>query len=93
MAETRKFAAVKIVVPVKCCSAVSALEGARMLAGTAPRLPIPNCTMPEQCRCRFQKYTDRREDDQGRRFRWGHEQAAWYAGAQRRASRGRRTAD
>jgi hypothetical protein len=72
---------------------VSTLAGARLLAGRAPRLPVADCTMPAECRCRFQKYSDRREDDQGRRFHYGHERAAWYAGGQRRKSSGRRTAD
>jgi hypothetical protein len=91
--QTRKFAAVTIAAPARCCEAVSALEGVRILATHAPTLPMPNCTMPAQCRCRFQKYVDRRDDDQGRRFQFGQERAAWYAGGQRRKSRGRRSAD
>ena len=90
---TRKYAAVAIAMPSKCCEAVSALEGAKILATRAPKLPLSNCSMPNECRCRFQKYMDRREDDQGRRFRYGQERSAWYAGSQRRKSRGRRTAD
>jgi hypothetical protein len=54
---------------------------------------MPECTIPEQCRCRFQKFDDRREDEQGRRFRYGQESNAWYAGSQRRKSCGRRTSD
>ena len=93
MAQGKKYPAVTIVTPPKCCEAVSTLKGARILAPSAPKLPMPNCTMPDQCRCRFQKYTDRREDEQGRRFRYGQERGAWYAGGQRRKSRGRRTED
>ena len=93
MAQTKKFAAVTIAMPTRCCGAVSALDGVRILAACAPVLPMSNCTMPNQCRCRFQKYVDRREDEQGRRFRFGQESAAWYAGGQRRHSRGRRTVD
>lgn len=89
----RKYPAVTIAAPARCCDAVNALEGVRMLAIHAPTLPMPNCTMPAQCRCRFQKYVDRREDEQGRRFRFGQERAAWYAGGQRRKSRGRRSVD
>jgi hypothetical protein len=36
---------------------------------------------------------DRRDDEEGRRFTYGQEQAAWYAGSQRRTSRGRRDKD
>ena len=93
LAQSKKHPAVTIVMPAKCCTAVSALEGVRILASRAPKLPMPDCTMPDQCRCRFQKFTDRREDEEGRRFRFGHERGAWYAGGQRRKSRGRRTAD
>jgi hypothetical protein len=93
MAETRKYSAVTIVARGPCCRAVNALEGKRLLSNRAPLLPVPDCTMPEECRCRFQKYSDRREDEDGRRFRFGNEGAAWYAGKQRRTSRGRRAAD
>jgi hypothetical protein len=91
--QPRKFPAVTNVTPVKCCDAVAALEGMKILASHAPTLPMPNCTMPEKCRCKFQKYVDRRDDEQGRRFRYGQERGAWYAGGQRRKSRGRRDAD
>jgi len=93
MAQTKKFAAVTIAAPARCCEAVSSLEGKRILAADAPSLPMPDCTMPKQCRCKFQKYVDRREDEQGRRFLFGQERAAWYSGGQRRKSRGRRSID
>lgn len=93
MAQSRKFAAVTIAAGSRRCEAVSALEGVRILATLAPALPIPHCTMPQQCRCKFQKYVDRRDDEQGRRFHYGQERAAWYSGGQRRTSRGRRGSD
>jgi len=93
MATSSKYPAVTVVMPAKHCEPVGALEGMRILATHAPRLPMPNCTMPGQCKCRFQKYVDRREDEQGRRFHYGQERAAWYAGGQRRKSRGRRDKD
>jgi hypothetical protein len=93
MAQSRKFPAVMIAMPVKCCKAVSALEGMKILATHAPKLAMTDCTMPDQCRCKFKKYTDRREDEQGRRFRYAQESGAWYAGSQRRKSRGRRIVD
>jgi hypothetical protein len=93
MATTRKFPAVTIAIPLRCCEAVRGLDGVRILAVDAPALPIPRCTMPHECRCRFQKYSDRREDEQGRRFLFAQERGAWYAGSQRRKSRGRRSAD
>ena len=93
MPQPKKFPAVTIASPENCCGAVSALEGVRILAENAPALPLPNCTMPKLCRCRFKKYVDRREDEQGRRFNYGGERSAWYAGAQRRKLRGRRDND
>lgn len=93
MVPARKYPAITIATPLTCCEAVGALEGMRILATHAPRLPMPDCSMPERCRCRFQKYSDRRDDEQGRRFRFGGERSAWYNGSQRRKSPGRRTAD
>ena len=93
MAQTSKFRAVTIAAPARSCDAVSAVGSVRILAIHAPALPMPNCKMPDQCRCRFQKYSDRREDDQDRRFQFGQERAAWFAGRQRRQSRDRRTID
>ena len=93
MAATRKYPAVTIATAADCCAAVSAFEGKRLLAAQAPPLPVPSCTMPAACRCRYKKYVDRREDDQGRRFHFGQERSAWYAGSQRRKSSGRRDQD
>jgi hypothetical protein len=89
----KKFPAVTIARGTKSCPAVDALEGVRILATHAPPLPMTDCSMPAQCRCRFKKYVDRREDEQGRRSNFGQERAAWYAGGQRRKSQGRRDKD
>jgi len=88
-----RFPAVTVAMPAKRCEAVSSLKRNRILAMHAPTLPMPKCSMPGECRCKFQKYTDRREDDQGRRFSFGRERGAWYAGSHRRNSPGRRSAD
>lgn len=93
MAQSKKHPAVTIATGVNRCAAVTAIVGVRILATQAPALPMPKCTMPDKCRCRYKKYDDRREDEQGRRAGFGQERAAWYAGSQRRKSRGRRTSD
>jgi hypothetical protein len=93
MTTPRKYPAVAIVTGPDCCEPVGALAGMRILAMRAPALPMPKCTMPAKCRCRFKKYVDRRDDEEGRRFAYGQERAAWYAGSQRRTSRGRRDRD
>ncbi len=64
MVTSRKFPAVSIATKLTCCDAVSELEGGKILATAAPTLPMSNCTMPAKCRCRFQKYVDRRDDEQ-----------------------------
>jgi len=91
--QSRKFPGVTVTSPLKCCDAIKVLHGKRILADQAPMLPLPTCSMPDQCRCKFQKHTDRRDDEEGRRFRFGQERDAWYAGSQRRKSRGRRGTD
>ncbi len=88
-----KFPAVTVQPGAKRCAAVEALEGVRILAIHAPALPMPNCSMSGTCKCRFKKYVDRRDDEEGRRFKFGAERNAWYAGGQRRKSRGRRAKD
>ena len=89
----KPYASVTIAMGTRHCDAVATLEGVRILASHAPTLPMSNCSTPEQCRCRFKKYTDRRDDEEGRRSSIGAERASWYAGGQRRKSRGRRPKD
>jgi len=93
MVQSRKFPGVTITSTPQCCDAVREFHGKRILASQAPKLPLSACSMPDRCRCRFQKHADRRDDDEGRRFRFGQERGAWYAGNQRRKTRGRRNAD
>jgi len=88
-----KYPSVTIQTGTRRCAAVEALDGMRILATHAPTLPMPNCSMAAECRCRFKKYVDRREDEEGRRFKFGAERGTWYAGGQRRKSKGRRTKD
>jgi len=88
-----KYPAVTIETGLRHCTAVEAQKGVRILATHAPVLPMPNCSMAKECRCRFKKYVDRREDEDGRRFKFGGERSAWYAGGQRRKSKGRRPSD
>ncbi len=59
---TRKnpWHAIAVVTKTKGCQAVQALNGRRFLSGEAPALPLPNCTLVNDCQCRYQKYDDRR---------------------------------
>lgn len=89
-APPNRYQAVSIVSGGKCCAAVKALTGKRFLAGNAPSLPLPACSLSDQCKCSFQKYEDRREDNSRR---LPGEMSRWYGGAEKRRSRGRRRAD
>ena len=84
------YNAVSLVSSSGACSAVKALKGHRILAAKAPRLPLPSCSMSSQCKCRFQKYPDRRDDDKGRRFDDASERAKWFSGDERRSTGRRR---
>lgn len=84
-----RFQAVSIAYAGKCCAAVKALAGQRFLAGGAPALPLPTCSLANQCKCSFQKYDDRRDDNR----RVPGEVTKWYAGSEKRQARGRRRVD
>jgi hypothetical protein len=42
------------------CSAAEEIAGKRFLSGEAPKLPLPGCTDPSSCSCRFVHHKDRR---------------------------------
>lgn len=88
-APVKRYQSVSITYPNKCCPAVKALAGQRFLAGSAPSLPLPACSLSDQCRCSFQKHADRRDYDR----RLPGEKSRWYGGAEKRRSRDRRGTD
>lgn len=86
----KKYPAVAIITAGNCCSAVKSLKDTKSLAVEAPTLPLPDCSMPQQCLCRFKKYADRRSDEDDRRLLGASERSIWYAGEERRKPRSRR---
>jgi hypothetical protein len=80
------YPAIAVVSPVDCCAAARELSGRRLLTAEAPRLPLADCTQPSQCKCRFRKFTDRRDGDDDRRQLGSEARSIWYAGPQRRVS-------
>ncbi|MGB6352792.1 MAG: hypothetical protein WBF21_02305 [Steroidobacteraceae bacterium] len=52
--------AVSIVAKSTSCEAARALRAARFLSATAPRLPLPGCTMGNSCPCAYKHHADRR---------------------------------
>jgi hypothetical protein len=86
----RYYHAVAIVPKTSSCAPARAKRGVRYLSREAPPLPLPDCSWPERCRCRFEKFEDRRQDDR----RDIASSARWFAGEERRRlSRGRRITD
>jgi hypothetical protein len=52
--------AVSIVSKTSSCEAARALRAARFLSGTAPRLPLADCTVGNACLCAYKHHNDRR---------------------------------
>ena len=57
------FRAVSVTPRLPCCNAVEAQQGKRYLLRQRPDLPLPNCSMPARCRCRYQPHPDRRKGE------------------------------
>ncbi len=54
------YNAVTVALTARCCDAARATHARPILVRTLPRLPLPDCTMPDQCRCEFREWPDRR---------------------------------
>jgi len=85
------YHSVSIVAGAARCPAALALKGKRFLSRDAPRLPLPECDQPLDCRCVYRHFDDRRAgprrgDEKGRPARPAGEK-------EKRLSRGRRDAD
>lgn len=91
----KAWAAVSIVTNSHCCGAASAIAGVRRLAADAPQLPLPDCSMPAQCRCRYQKHADRRSGEDRREMNHNSIGQSFYGGEKNRRaySPGRRSTD
>jgi hypothetical protein len=70
------------------CPAAVASRGKRVLSRDAPPIPLPNCTRPQACTCRYAKFSDRRQDDR----RDILSLSRWYPGNERRRGGGGRRA-
>lgn len=83
------YRAVSIALGVKCCLAAKDIVGKRYLLRDGLRLPLPDCTMPTNCSCKFKKDLDRRDGD--RRQIGATETNRWFAGPEHRKRGGRRS--
>jgi hypothetical protein len=88
---TGDFRAVEIAPSIMCCAAAMHATGRPYLLREAPRLPLQTCTMPTNCSCKFRKNADRRDGD--RRLFGATGTNRWFAGADNRTRRGRRSAE
>ncbi len=73
------------------CPAAGALKDVRLLSAEAPRLPLPDCAMPADCRCTYRHHDDRRAGP--RRARDRNERPEPWPSSDRRRSIGRRATD
>lgn len=58
--EDMDYAAVTVTSPAKCCEAALATLDQPLLLTSHPQLPLPDCSMPDACRCQFRNWDDRR---------------------------------
>lgn len=87
-----QFPAVSIKPGRPACDAAKAMAEQRVLSRSAVPLPLPDCTMTDECKCAFAKHSDRRDEDDRRVFGWDGTHN-WHGDSNRRKSRGRRDHD
>jgi hypothetical protein len=95
MAKTgSQFHAVSLQFPDSACEAAKAMAGKRILSSSAPRIPLPECDLPE-CKCHFAHHKDRRrgEDRRGQVRQDVFGTTGRYAGKERRYRGDRRDSD
>ena len=89
LAETAPYRAVSVIPNRASCPAAVAIMHTRFLIADAPTLPLPMCTWPMSCTCKFRTHEDRRVID--RRNNSGEE--ATITHRERRMPFGRRATD
>jgi len=90
----KDYRAVSIICRAPSCEAARSPTGQRRLLTQGCNLPLADCSMPELCKCRYQKHEDRRMDD-NRRMLGSTQRGANFGIRERRGGRGegRRQAD
>ena len=63
--QVKAYSAASIHYRENACCAVKAIGDKRFLASKAPLLPLPECNA-NNCKCAYQRYDDRREQDNRR---------------------------
>lgn len=62
-APVSKFQAIAIYRGLECCAMAKKFAEHRFLLRDAPVLPLPQCSMPERCECRYLRFKDRRTEN------------------------------
>ncbi len=88
-AEVSPYRAVSVIPNRASCPAAVAIMHTRFLVADAPTLPLPMCTWPMSCTCKFRTHEDRRVTN--RRNNSG--EAATVTRKERRQAFGRRATD
>ncbi len=83
------YRAVGIIPDALPCRAVVEASPRRYLLPESPKLPLPDCSKPETCTCRFVKFNDRRQEERRDILSFSR----WYSGKERRRNPGRRSTD
>jgi hypothetical protein len=83
----KDFRAVSIICRAPSCEAARSPTGLRRLLTQGTSLPLADCSMPEMCKCRYQKHDDRRMED-NRRMLGSTQRGAAFAISERRAGGG-----
>lgn len=87
------FHAVEIRCSSSGCLAARSLAGQRFLSrANPPQLPLPGCTQPNRCTCRYLHHDDRREEAR-RESDAGNSGIHRMVAVNRRTGRGRRVDD
>lgn len=86
-----RFQAIAIFRGARACHMARKFSDHRFLAREAPALPLPTCTMPESCECKYLKFNDRRAEP--RRLVDFGTTTRVFASVNRRSFRGRRKTD
>lgn len=90
----KDFRAVSVICRAPSCEAARSSTGLRRLLTQGTSLPLSECSMPELCKCRYQKHPDRRADED-RRMLGSTQRGAMFGIKERRHGRaeGRRMGD
>jgi len=60
LAPKEPWHAVSVVEGPRACPAAEGLRNKRFLSDEAPRLPLPDCSSPWRCKCKYRHHADRR---------------------------------